>query len=278
MEKQPLGREPARTQDNPPPEVVMGRPTEQGPFRFEGGAAGCLLVHGLTGTPGEMRYLGERLHRNTGFTVCGVLLAGHGTDASAFQERGWQDWYRSAEQGMLELAETCSPLFIVGFSMGGLLAMALALRHGGRVCALALLATPLFANRHKARLAGILYGLPGYRAWLRRTSREAAWEAPPFRKKLEPALMNLTQLKWILRRKGACLTHPTLILQSRRDPSVPWENALALTHLVSSPRKSRILLPRSGHVLPFDVERDQVADEIGRFFRSCSPLAPERAT
>ena len=269
MAKEPQERERAHTQESPPPEVVMGLPTEQGPFRFEGGTAGCLLIHGLTGTPGEMRYLGERLHRTMGFTVCGVLLAGHGADASAFQERGWEDWYRSAEQGMLALAETCSPLFIVGFSMGGLLAMALALRHDSKVHALALLATPLFANRHKARLAGILYGMPGCRAWLRRTSRKTAWESPPVRKRLEPALMSLTQLKWILRRKGACLAHPTLILQSRQDPSVPWENALALTHLISSPRKSRILLDRSRHVLPLDVERDRVADEIGGFFQTC---------
>lgn len=274
MEKESPKEEATRMRDSPPPGVAIDRPAEQGPFRFEGGTAGCLLIHGLTGTPGEMRYLGERLHRQTGFTVCGILLAGHGTDASAFQEKGWQDWYRSAERGMMELAEACSPLYIVGFSMGGLLAMALALRRGTGVCALALLATPLFANRHKARLAGILYGLPGCRPWLRRTSREAAWEAPPVRKKLEPALMSLTQLKWILRRKGACLTHPTLILQSKRDPSVPWENALALTHLVSSPRKRRILLARSGHVLPLDVERDQVADEIAGFFRSCPPNTP----
>ncbi len=252
-----------------PPEVVLARRTGDGPFLFEGGPTGCLLIHGLTGTPEEMRYLGDRLHRQMGFTISGVLLAGHGADASAFQERGWPDWYRSAEQAMSELTETCSPVFVVGFSMGGLIAMALALRHGDKVRALALLATPLFVNRHKTRLIGTLYGLPGVRAWLRRRSRRSGWEAPALRKNLPPAHMSFAQLKWIMRRKGACLTHPTLILQSRQDPSVPWENALALSNLVSSPRKERILLTRSRHVLPLDLERDQVADEIGRFFLSC---------
>lgn len=255
---------------NPPlhdfPLTKDSAPPEDGPFRLGGSPAGCLLIHGLTGTPGEMRYLGESLHRQTGFTLSGVMLAGHGTDSPMFQKRGWPDWYRSAEEGMLELAETCSPLFVVGFSMGGLIAMALALRHGSRVDALALLATPLFANRHKARLAGLLYGLPGFKAFLRKRSRATPWEAPALRKNLEAAQMSFAQLKWILRRKGACLTHPTLILQSRQDPSVPWENALALYSLVSSRRKSRILLSRSRHVLPMDVERDQVAEEVGKFF------------
>jgi carboxylesterase len=216
-----------------------------------------------------MRYLGERLHRDTGFAVSGVMLAGHGTEASEFQRKGWPDWYRSAEQGLLELAETCSPLFVVGFSMGGAIAMALALRHAGTVRALALLAMPLFAHRHKARLAAVLYGLPGVRAWLCRRSKDSPWEEGAVRRKnLDAVQMSFAQLKWVLRRKGACLTQPLLILQSRRDPSVPWENALALNNLASSRRKRRVLLTRSRHVLPMDVERDRVADEIRQFFLS----------
>jgi carboxylesterase len=213
-----------------------------------------------------MRYLGNRLHSNTGFTVSGILLAGHGEDAPAFQEKGWRDWVRSAEEGLLKLAETCSPVFVAGFSMGGLIAMALALRHPDRVEALALLATPLFANRHKTRIAGTLYGLPGVSGWLRRRWQRAGWEAPVLRSNLQPAERSLAELKWILRRKGACLTRPTLILHSRRDPSVCCENALALYNLVSSTRKHRVLLSLSRHVLPLDLERDQVADEVGRFF------------
>lgn len=46
--------------------------------------------------------------------------------------------------------------------------------------------------------------------------------------------------------------------------------ALALNNLISSPRKDRILLTRSHHLLPLDLERDQVADEIRRFFLGCS--------
>ena len=245
MPQETQGREPTHGRRNLPPEEVLGRRTGEGPFRFEGGPAGCLLIHGLTGTPEEMRYLGDRLHRHMGFTVSGVLLAGHGADASAFQERGWPDWYRSAEQGMLELAETCSPVFVAGFSMGGLIAMALALRHGTTVDALALLATPLFVNPYKARLVGTLYGLPGVRAWLAGNGGRPVGK-PPLHKNLMPAERSSAELKWLLRRKGACLTHPTLILQSRRDPSVCWENALALSNLICEPSKG----PNSPQTIP----------------------------
>lgn len=269
MQHEPSGMDPIRMRDPIPPYVALERRTGSGPFWFEGGTTGCLLIHGFTGTAEEMRYLGDRLNRQMGFTVSGVLLAGHGTDEQQFHENGWPDWARSAEQGLSELSETCSPVFVVGFSMGGLLAMLLALHHGSSVRALALLATPLFVNRHKARLVGTLYSLPGVRAWLRRRWRTAGWVTPPLGKNLMPALRSITELKWIMRRKGACLTHPTLILHSKRDPSVPWENAIALNSLISSPRKKRIFLTRSHHVLPLDLERDRVADEIGRFFLSC---------
>jgi carboxylesterase len=269
MRPKTLNKEPSHPQRDLSPEADLARLTGQSPFLFKGGTTGCLLIHGFTGTPEEMRYLGDRLNRQAGLTVSGIELAGHGTDAGAFQERQWPDWYRSVEQGLSELSEMCSPLFVVGFSMGGLLAMALALRHGSRVKALALLATPLFANRHKARLAGLVYGLPGSRAWLRRQSGKTGWEDPVLHKSLDPAQMTVAQLKWILRRKAAGLTHPTLILQSRRDPSVPWGNAVALHNLISSPRKRLIFLTRSQHVLPLDLERDQVADEIQKFFLSC---------
>jgi carboxylesterase len=269
MRHQPFVHDPEEAKRELPAEVILQRRTGEGPFRFDGGPTGCLLIHGLTGTAEEMRYLGDRLNRHLGFTVSGVLLAGHGKEPADFQEKGWPDWYRSAEQALFELARTHPFPFLVGFSMGGLIAMLLALHHGQKVRGLALLATPLFVNRHKARLTSLLYSLPGTRGRLRRQSERDGWGEPPTRSDLEPAHASFTQLKWIMRRRGASLVHPTLILQSKRDPSVPWENALVLNRLIASPRKKMILLARSHHVLPMDLERDQVADEIGEFFLSC---------
>ena len=48
------------------------------PFFLPGGKTGCLVVHGFTGTPLEMRGLGDFLHQQ-GHTILGVRLAGHAT-------------------------------------------------------------------------------------------------------------------------------------------------------------------------------------------------------
>ena len=52
-------------------------------FHLPGGRSGVLLIHGLTGTPTEMRFIAKGLNRN-GFTVHGMQLAGqHFTNETA---------------------------------------------------------------------------------------------------------------------------------------------------------------------------------------------------
>ena len=48
------------------------------PFNLGDGADACLLLHGLTGAPSEVRPVGEALAR-AGFRAVGPLLPGHGT-------------------------------------------------------------------------------------------------------------------------------------------------------------------------------------------------------
>jgi carboxylesterase len=60
------------------PQII---PTAE-PFFFPGNGQntriGCLVTHGFTGAPKEMRWLGESLNRQ-GYTVCGIRLTGHAT-------------------------------------------------------------------------------------------------------------------------------------------------------------------------------------------------------
>ncbi|MDB5850410.1 MAG: alpha/beta hydrolase fold protein [Rhodoferax sp.] len=89
---------------------------------------GVLLVHGLTGTPNEMRLLGKGLQR-AGFTVYGVQLAGHcGTQDDLVATR-WQDWAASVHAGAERLRGQLGPkgrLVVMGLSMGAVLALEIA--------------------------------------------------------------------------------------------------------------------------------------------------------
>lgn len=95
------------------------------PFYFSGNRIGCLLIHGFSGSPSEMRILGERL-AEFGWTVHGILLSGHGTTPEQMAKTRWEDWAKDAEAGVGELRKTCDTVIGVGLSMGGLLTLHLA--------------------------------------------------------------------------------------------------------------------------------------------------------
>ncbi|MES1153471.1 MAG: alpha/beta fold hydrolase, partial [Rhodanobacter sp.] len=98
---------------------------QQTDFFFEGGRRGVLLIHGLTGTPMEMKLLGKGLNR-AGFTVHGMQLAGHCGDVDDLLATGWRDWYASVEQAADAMLGKVDQLFVGGLSMGALLALKLA--------------------------------------------------------------------------------------------------------------------------------------------------------
>jgi carboxylesterase len=95
------------------------------PFHFRGNHVGCLLIHGFTGTPYEVRELGTRLAAQ-GYTVLGPALAGHATAIDDMLPTRWSDWYASVTAAYDQLRESCDTIFPIGLSLGGLLALHLA--------------------------------------------------------------------------------------------------------------------------------------------------------
>jgi len=70
------------------------------------GNTGVLLVHGITGSPAEMRPLVRKLAAQ-GFSVSCPQLAGHCSNLADLKRTRWTDWYKSLERAMESLAEEC---------------------------------------------------------------------------------------------------------------------------------------------------------------------------
>ena len=68
-----------------------------GAYWFEGNEVGCLLVHGFTGTPQNVRPLADYLARR-GLAVSAPRLPGHGTTVEDLDRTGPQDWLAAAEK------------------------------------------------------------------------------------------------------------------------------------------------------------------------------------
>jgi carboxylesterase len=92
---------------------------------LEGGPVGILLMHGLGGTPVDVKFVAQALNR-AGHTVYCPLLVGHGGTVELLNTTTWVDWYRSVEEAHDALKERCDVTIVGGLSSGVLLALHLA--------------------------------------------------------------------------------------------------------------------------------------------------------
>jgi carboxylesterase len=100
---------------------------EHQPFQLGDGPNGALLIHGFPGTPAEMRGIGGVLAEN-GWHAHGPLLPGFGPDIVNLSERRRQDWLSVMQAEWEALHSSHQACALIGYSMGGALALHLAER------------------------------------------------------------------------------------------------------------------------------------------------------
>lgn len=247
-----------------------------GPFYFEAGKPAALLIHGFTGSSDEMEYLGRRI-ADAGITASVPLLPGHGTAPDDLREVSRWDWLDCVHREFNQLTAEHDPVYIAGISMGGLLAIELAGSQEGRQAAgLALLATPLKLN---VRIWPTV--LPPIAEWQLlnrytwRKGRDGISIADPQEQAravsyLEAPGRSLAQLFKLMKESDpALIKMPTMLVYSKSDPTVPFSNLKAIHDRLGSRRIESLVLQKSYHVVSRDLEKDQVAEQIIRFFKSC---------
>jgi carboxylesterase len=88
---------------------------------------GVLCIHGFTGGPFEVQPFADYIEARTDWIVKIPTLPGHG-EILSLKNRTAEQWMMEAEIALRELKKEASRIIIVGFSMGGLIAMYLANR------------------------------------------------------------------------------------------------------------------------------------------------------
>ena len=233
----------------------------------------CLLLHGFTASPAEVRPLAVALSA-AGFPVKAVRLPGHGTSDEELAATNPAAWTQAAERA---LEETPGPLLLAGCSMGGLLSLKMAALHPERVRAVASLAAPLWFGDRRARLVIPLMRWTPLR-WMIRYLPKGPSQIPE-----ENRALHFTYLRFPVR--GVLGLHdlmrealrfvpkvkaPVLVLHGVRDATAPVVSARRIHAMAGSAIKEIVELANSRHVLTYDTESETVCRRVVEFFERFS--------
>lgn len=240
------------------------------PFELAGDDRGVLCIHGFTGTPHDVRFLGESLTQR-GMSVSGIALPGHATRIEDLEPITRADWTDAVTAAYDALAARCRRVAVVGQSMGGLLALHLATRRP--VAAVASLAAPLWLEgiaRIVARSAtrGVLRGRVRFLPKLGGPDVRDADERrinPSYRAFPARALGELLELMELVDAALPDVRAPLLVLHGRQDHTAPVASAHRIAARAAAGELRLRILPRSYHLIANDVERTVVAAEVGHF-------------
>jgi carboxylesterase len=263
--------------------------------------ATVMLIHGLTGTPNEMRFLAKYLNKR-GYSIACPRLANHGEPLGVLKKTTWQDCYQSVREAFLKIRTNHSgPLYAAGLSMGALLSIVLAEEFSREVAAISCLSPTLFYDG---------WNIPWYRCF---------WplcyftplkhflyfkEEPPYgikNKALQKRvhkyyssatlddnggaaeygypyypvslLYQLHLLVKHLKKILPAVSIPVQLIQAQNDDITSVKNSTIIYEGISSKVKEMVLLENSYHVITADQERATVAYRMNDFFTRLNPAS-----
>ena len=238
---------------------------------------GCLLVHGLTGTPANLSNLQSVLERG-GFVVEAPLVAGHGKTPKILGETTWTDWYGSVRAAYEILNKKCDKIFYCGLSMGSLLGVKLAVELGRKkIPALIVMGFPLLLDFPIRRFSIPLFRYTPLR-WIVSSVKKNFAKSVKDPKGLEiykkqslhripvESVIQLVTLAEHIEDILPRLTQPTLAIHAAEDRIADIEGVRILK--AKSPASvETMFLRNSYHVVTLDYEREMVTGKVMEYFR-----------
>jgi carboxylesterase len=275
----------------------MSLPIPDRSYRLEGSRIGVLLIHGLGGTPNELKLVAKGLNRG-GFTVDCCHLAGHCGTEDDLVKTNWRDWAASVTEAFDRLKLDCDQVYVGGLSMGAILAVELASRRHDDLAGMLLYAPTLtydgwsipwyapllkFAmmtpwGKYYRFMEREPYGIKDARlrarivsAMIRGDSAEAGVLGTP-----SQCVQELWGLVEVVKRRLNFIETPCLILHARDDDVSSLRNAEIIARSLRGPAEIAIL-EDCYHLITMDRQRDVVIDRSRQFIEAIEERRARRA-
>jgi len=251
-----------------------------------------ILLHGLTGTPNEMRYLAFSLNKK-GYRVICPRLANHGQPLHVLKHTTWEELYQPLRAVFLKELESGNKVYVAGLSMSALFVLLLAEEFQEKLAGGICLAPTLFLDG---------WNVPWYHRLLPLASHTPLKyclyfkESPPYGIKNEKirAMIHryygrarlddieqiakygyayfpvslFHQLQRLVRTVIPLLDRinvPMLLIHPQEDDTASVRNSELIYARISSPVKRLVILTDSYHVITADQEREKVGAAMLEF-------------
>ncbi|QKS72236.1 alpha/beta fold hydrolase [Paenalkalicoccus suaedae] len=226
---------------------------------------GCLFVHGFTSNPKEVNELVKHLEDKSWMVYC-PELPGHDGTKESLKQFSYKHWVYKTEVALEELLKRCDTVYVIGFSMGGVIAGYLAAKYP--VTKLVLISSAVYYLNPKQiaqdATGWFMEGIRGeleenelyhfYLDKVKRTPVSATIEFAKLVRKLRHALDDIDV--------------PTLIVQGESDGLVPPKSADYIYSHIQSEDKQIFYFPNAKHYIWFGEEKQELIDKIDEFLDS----------
>jgi carboxylesterase len=250
------------------------------PFFYPGSSeVGCLLGHGFTSSPSEMRWLGQYLSQ-AGHSVYGARLAAHGLGHRAMRGIAWQNWLGSLRDGYSLLTAQQSSVVMIGHSLSAVLGLYLASQVP--IAGLVVLAAPItlrapLATRlilNTARVVKPYLYMPDRSNLDAYVQQEQAASGEPTIGRVRydfwaaSAILQFYAAADATRQRLPQVTCPILLIYGDQDETALLSDADYIAQRVASERVERMIVTGASHNLQLGPQRQAIFERVGQFVGS----------
>ena len=265
-------------------------------FVLGDGPVGILLIHGLTGTPTELRQVAKGLVKAGNCTVYVPTLAGHCGDNSDLQATGWLDWYEGVRKTFAGIRQRHQQVFVGGLSMGAVMSMYLASEHPGQVAGLLMYSTTLrydgWSINKLAFMTPLLMKIPfgvhlcsfeekppygiknqRLRAIVERQMKAGESSNAGLLTMEGITVRELHRMNAVVKKRMPSITTKALVLHSIEDDITSRWNADYVERHLGGP-VTKVLLDNCYHMITVDLQYRRVIELSDAFIKKNSRTAP----
>lgn len=214
---------------------------------------GCLIIHGYTGGPYEVEPLANYLREKTGWHVHVPTLPGHGEELH-LEGTTYQNWIDTAEEELKNLLGRYDSVYVIGFSMGGMIGAYLTAKYPIEKLVLLAPAGKYLSLKQLGRdVAGLVgEGLQG------NLKENELYQHYKRKLGMVPLKANIEFMKLVrfTRKYLAKVKSPVLIAQGQADAIVPYKTAYYLNKEIHSEEKEVVFFERSKHLICLGTDKD----------------------